>query len=61
MEAFVWLAAAVAGMVAQPSDSVAQLMARFDDYKAGDTVKLTVWREGKRIELSATLQGGETI
>ena len=37
-------------------DSVGRLLARLDDYKAGDTVKLTVWRAGKRIEISTVLQ-----
>jgi S1-C subfamily serine protease len=40
-------------------DSVGLLLARLDDYKAGDVVKLTVWREGKQITLSAKLQAGE--
>jgi S1-C subfamily serine protease len=40
-------------------ESVGRLLARLDDYKAGDTVKLTVWREGKRIEISTVLQAAE--
>jgi S1-C subfamily serine protease len=40
-------------------DSAARLAARLDDYKIGDTVKLTVWREGKKIQVTATLQSGE--
>ena len=36
-----------------------QLVARLDDYKPGDVVKLMVWREGKRIEVAAELQQGE--
>jgi len=40
-------------------DSVARLLARLDDYQPGDTVKLTVWRDGKKIELQATLQRGD--
>jgi S1-C subfamily serine protease len=34
------------------------MTAQLDDYSIGDVVKLTVWREGKRVELSATLQSG---
>jgi S1-C subfamily serine protease len=40
-------------------DSSALLLARLDDYKVGDVVKLTVWRAGKRITIPATLQQGE--
>ncbi len=40
-------------------DSNAKLAAFLDDHQAGDTVALQVWREGKRIELQATLQEGE--
>jgi S1-C subfamily serine protease len=40
-------------------DSVARLLARLDDYKPGDVVNLTVWREGKEITVSARLQQGE--
>lgn len=37
-------------------ESVARLLARLDDYRPGDSVKLTVWREGKTVELAAVLQ-----
>jgi S1-C subfamily serine protease len=40
-------------------DSGALLSARLDDHKPGDTVRLTVWREGKQVELQAELQQGE--
>jgi S1-C subfamily serine protease len=39
-------------------DSVARLLALLDDYKPGDVVKLTVWREGKRVQLSTALARG---
>jgi S1-C subfamily serine protease len=39
--------------------SSALLNARLDDYEVGDAVKLTVWREGKRLEVTAPLQRGE--
>jgi len=42
----------------KPVDSVARLLARLDDYKVGDAVKLGVLREGKPIEVAATLQAG---
>ncbi len=41
-------------------DSVARLLAFLDDYKPGNIIKLTVWREGKEIVLPVTLQSGET-
>jgi S1-C subfamily serine protease len=34
----------------------AQLTAILDDYKVGDDVRLEVWREGKRVPLTARLQ-----
>ncbi len=39
--------------------SAALLNARLDDYQVGDTVNLKVWREGREIEVAATLQRGE--
>jgi S1-C subfamily serine protease len=41
-------------------DSVARLAARLDDYQAGGQVKLTVWREGKQVQIQATLQSGDS-
>jgi S1-C subfamily serine protease len=40
-------------------DGTGRLLARLDDYRPGDTVKLTVWREGKQVELSAQLESGD--
>jgi S1-C subfamily serine protease len=40
-------------------DSVARLTARLDDYEVGQTVKLTVWREGKQLTIPAALQAGD--
>jgi S1-C subfamily serine protease len=37
---------------------VGKLLARLDDYKVGDTVKLTVLRGGARSEVAVTLQPG---
>jgi S1-C subfamily serine protease len=39
-------------------DSVARLVNRLDEHKIGDTVKLTVQRDGKPTELTAALKGG---
>ncbi len=39
-------------------DSVARLLARLDDHEAGETVRLTVLRDGKKVELQAKLQAG---
>ena len=46
---------AVAG---KPVTSLAQLLARLDDHRVGDTVTLTVWRAGRTREVSVTLQPG---
>jgi S1-C subfamily serine protease len=40
----------------KPVDTPAKLIARLDEKKPGDAVKLTVWRDGKQAELSATLK-----
>src|SRR5688572_19257400 len=42
----------------KPVDSVARLLNRLDEHKVGDTIKLTVQREGRSTELSATLKAG---
>ncbi len=39
-------------------DSVARLVARLDDRQVGDTVRLTVLREGAQAEVNVTLQSG---
>jgi len=39
--------------------TAAQLAATLDDYKVGDRVMLTVWREGKQLQLAAVLQSGD--
>jgi S1-C subfamily serine protease len=38
-------------------EGVARLLGRLDDYKIGDVVRLTILREGKRVEIPVTLQG----
>jgi S1-C subfamily serine protease len=40
--------------------SSAQLAAILDDYRVGDTVRVEVWREGKRVQLEARLEAGES-
>jgi S1-C subfamily serine protease len=39
--------------------TAAELAATLDDYKVGDRVTLTLWREGKQVQLAAVLQAGE--
>jgi S1-C subfamily serine protease len=39
-------------------DSVPRLVNRLDEHKVGDTIRLTVHRDGKPVELTATLKGG---
>ena len=40
-------------------DSGARLLALLDDHKAGEVVQLTVWRDGKKIQVPVTLRSGE--
>ena len=42
----------------KPVDSVARLLARLDDFDAGDTVPLTVLRGQQRLTVTVTLQAG---
>ena len=39
-------------------DSVARLLSRLDDHNVGDTVRLTVLRDGQRTDVNVTLQAG---
>jgi S1-C subfamily serine protease len=39
-------------------ESVARLMSRLDDYEIGETVRLTVLRDGQKVVVSAVLQAG---
>ena len=43
----------------KPVDSVARLLALLDDCKAGEVVKLTVWRDGKQFQVPVKLRSGE--
>jgi S1-C subfamily serine protease len=40
-------------------ENAAQLTARLDDYKPGAVVKLTVWREGKQLEVRVALEAAD--
>ncbi len=42
----------------KPVDTVGKLLGRLDDFTVGDTVKLTVQRDGATREVAATLQPG---
>ena len=39
-------------------ESVARLLNRLDDHQVGETVRLTVLREGQQTDVSVTLQAG---
>ena len=39
-------------------ESVARLLNRLDDHQIGETVRLTVLREGQKTDVSVTLQAG---
>jgi S1-C subfamily serine protease len=43
----------------KPVDSVGKLAARLDEFKAGDRIRLTLLRQGRRVEVGVTLQPGE--
>jgi S1-C subfamily serine protease len=43
----------------RPVDSVSKLVARLDDFRVGDKIKLSVVRQGKSREVQAILQTGE--
>ena len=43
----------------RPVESAGQLFAQLDDFKIGEDVTLSVWREGKIVKLKANLQAGE--
>jgi S1-C subfamily serine protease len=46
----------IVAVEARPVDSVARLTGRLDDHEVGDTVRLTVLRDGKRVEIPVRLQ-----
>ena len=42
----------------EPVESVGKLIGRLDDFKVGETIQLTIVREGAKREVRATLQSG---
>jgi S1-C subfamily serine protease len=42
----------------KPVDSVSKLVARMDDFRVGDQVRLSLIRNGKKAEARVTLQPG---
>ena len=42
----------------RPVESVARLLARLDDHEVGDGVRLTILRDGRKVEVTVTLVGG---
>ena len=48
----------IVALQGKPVRSVAELLARLDDYSVGDTVRVTVLRAGRQIDVSAVLQPG---
>jgi S1-C subfamily serine protease len=42
----------------KPVDSVARLLAVLDDYKLGDSVRITVLRDGQKRQVTVKLQPG---
>ena len=48
----------IVAIAGKPLDSVGLLQARLDDFSIGDTVKLTVLREDKNIDIDVVLQPG---
>jgi len=43
----------------KPVTTVDKLMTRLDEYRVGDTIKITILRDGQVVEVSVTLQPGE--
>ncbi|MEW6414422.1 MAG: trypsin-like peptidase domain-containing protein [Pseudomonadota bacterium] len=48
----------IVALQGKPVRSVAELLARLDDYSVGDTVRVTVLRAGREINVPAVLQPG---
>ena len=49
----------VVALDGKPVDSVGKLIARLDDYKVGDRIRLGIMRQGKASEVVVTLQAGK--
>jgi len=48
----------IVGVDGKPVAGVGQLLGRLDDFKVGDTVRLEVLREDKKMQIAVTLQPG---
>jgi S1-C subfamily serine protease len=48
----------IVGVGGKPVEGVGKLLARLDDYKVGDIVKLKLLRAGQEREVAVTLQPG---
>lgn len=48
----------IIGIEGKQVDSVGKLLARLDDFKVGDTVRIGIFRDSKQIEVEAVLQPG---
>ena len=46
----------ILGLDGNSVESVAQLLSRVDDKRIGEEARLTIWREGKTLEVTVTLQ-----
>jgi len=48
----------IVALAGKPVDSVRKLQARLDDFKVGDTVRLTILRDGTKTDIEVVLQPG---
>lgn len=48
----------ITGIGGKPVDSVSKLAARLDDYRVGESVRLTILRHGKTQEITVVLEAG---
>ncbi|MGB5103322.1 MAG: trypsin-like peptidase domain-containing protein [Steroidobacteraceae bacterium] len=48
----------IVGVEGKPVTGVGQLLGRLDDFQVGDTVRLEVMRDGRKVEVPVTLQPG---
>ncbi|HSG91971.1 MAG TPA: PDZ domain-containing protein, partial [Pseudomonadales bacterium] len=48
----------IVGVEGKPVTGVGQLLSRLDDFQVGDTVRLELMRDGRKVEVPVTLQPG---
>ncbi len=48
----------IVAIVVKPVRSVAELLARLDDYEVGDTVQVMLFRENRKTDVPVVLQSG---